>query len=95
MGQILPCADMLYAVGQGALAVQCRAGDAALLAALAPHCHAETYCRILAERSFLKTLGTYGARSKEHCSSDSDSNPATVNFCFRNICVRSSSTLKW
>lgn len=57
ISKVLPCAEMKYAVGQGALAVECRAGDAQVLSMLAPLSHAETYCRILAERSFLKTLG--------------------------------------
>ncbi|XP_026743503.1 uncharacterized protein LOC113505143 [Trichoplusia ni] len=57
ISKILPCADMKYAVGQGALAVECRSDNAAILAMLAPFNHPETYCRILAERSFLKTLG--------------------------------------
>lgn len=49
--------EMLYAVGQGALAVECRSTDTKILEMLRPLiCH-ETQCRILAERSFLKTLG--------------------------------------
>lgn len=57
ISKILPCADMKYAVGQGALAVECRSDNTAVLNMLAPFNHPETYCRILAERSFLKTLG--------------------------------------
>lgn len=57
ISKILPCADMKYAVGQGALAVECRADNTTVLNMLAPFNHPETYCRILAERSFLKTLG--------------------------------------
>ncbi|KAI8433524.1 hypothetical protein MSG28_015553 [Choristoneura fumiferana] len=57
VSKILPCAEMKYAVGQGALAVECRADDHSVLALLAPFNHAGTYCRVLAERSFLKTLG--------------------------------------
>ncbi|KAJ8706082.1 hypothetical protein PYW07_010859 [Mythimna separata] len=38
-------------------AVECRADNTNILNMLAPFNHAETYCRILAERSFLKTLG--------------------------------------
>lgn len=49
--------DILYAVGQGALAVECRSNDADILEMLQKlTCH-QTQCRILAERSFLKTLG--------------------------------------
>ncbi|XP_061725020.1 porphobilinogen deaminase [Cydia pomonella] len=57
ISKILPCAEIKYAVGQGALAVECRADNDAILSLLAPFNHAETYCRVLAERSFLKTLG--------------------------------------
>ncbi|XP_026483984.1 porphobilinogen deaminase [Vanessa tameamea] len=57
VSKILPCSEMMYAVGQGALAVECRTDNAEILAMLAPFNHPETYCRVLAERSFLKTLG--------------------------------------
>ncbi|XP_032524371.2 porphobilinogen deaminase [Danaus plexippus] len=55
--KILPCSEMMYAVGQGALAVECRSDNAEILTLLSPFNHVETYCRVLAERSFLKTLG--------------------------------------
>jgi hydroxymethylbilane synthase len=45
------------AVGQGVLAVECRADDAATLAALAPLDHAATRAAALAERAFLACLG--------------------------------------
>lgn len=49
--------EILYAVGQGALAVECRSSDVRILTMLQKLvCH-QTQCRILAERSFLKTLG--------------------------------------
>lgn len=49
--------DILYAVGQGALAVECRSDDTEILEMLQKLiCH-HTQCRILTERSFLKTLG--------------------------------------
>lgn len=49
--------ELLYAVGQGALAVECRSSDTRILSMLQQLvCH-QTQCRILAERSFLKTLG--------------------------------------
>ncbi|KAI5638287.1 porphobilinogen deaminase, dipyromethane cofactor binding domain-containing protein [Phthorimaea operculella] len=57
ISKILPCAEIMYAVGQGALGVECRADNTAMLDLLAPFSHAATYCRTLAERSFLKTLG--------------------------------------
>lgn len=48
---------MLYAVGQGALAVECRSNDTFILSMLSSLCHLKTQCKILTERSFLKTLG--------------------------------------
>lgn len=57
ISQVLEPTDLLYAVGQGALAVECRAGDAEILAMLRSLMCLSTTCRILAERSFLKTLG--------------------------------------
>ena len=48
---------MLYAVGQGALAVECRVNDSFILNVLSKLCDFNTQCRILTERSFLKTLG--------------------------------------
>lgn len=49
--------EILYAVGQGALAVECRTSDTKIMEMLEKLiCH-QTQCRILAERSFLKTLG--------------------------------------
>ncbi|XP_013178548.1 PREDICTED: porphobilinogen deaminase [Papilio xuthus] len=57
VSKILPCSEIMYAVGQGALAVECRSDNEDILKMLAPFNHAETYCRVLAERSFLKTLG--------------------------------------
>ncbi|XP_016984113.2 porphobilinogen deaminase [Drosophila rhopaloa] len=57
ISQVLEPADLLYAVGQGALAVECRANDDQVLAMLQKLMCLNTTCRILAERSFLKTLG--------------------------------------
>ncbi|XP_068624452.1 porphobilinogen deaminase isoform X2 [Battus philenor] len=57
ISKILPCSEIMYAVGQGALAVECRSDNDEILNMLAPFNHPETYCRVLAERSFLKTLG--------------------------------------
>lgn len=57
ISQVLEPSDLLYAVGQGALAVECRAGDDEILAMLRSLMCLTTTCRILAERSFLKTLG--------------------------------------
>ncbi|XP_061397061.1 porphobilinogen deaminase [Musca vetustissima] len=57
VSQILEPTDLLYAVGQGALAVECRANDTEILTMLRSLMCLSTTCRILAERSFLKTLG--------------------------------------
>lgn len=48
---------MLYAVGQGALAVECRENDMAIMRLLEPLHDRATTARIVAERSFLCTLG--------------------------------------
>lgn len=57
ISQIIEPEEILYAVGQGALAVECRSNDAVILGMLKNLvCHS-TQCRIIAERSFLKTLG--------------------------------------
>lgn len=55
--QVIDPAEILYAVGQGALAVECRSNDEYILDMLSKLCHVETQCKILVERSFLKTLG--------------------------------------
>lgn len=57
ISQVLEPTDLLYAVGQGALAVECRANDKDILSMLRSLMCLPTTCRILAERSFLKTLG--------------------------------------
>lgn len=57
ISQILEPTDLLYAVGQGALAVECRSNDVEILSMLQRLVCYNTTCRILAERSFLKTLG--------------------------------------
>ncbi len=55
--EILPFDMMLPAPGQGALAVQCRADNTALIGALAALDHLPTRRAVSAERAFLKTLG--------------------------------------
>lgn len=55
--QIIEPSELMYAVGQGALAVECRANDTFVLNLLSKLCDLKTQCRILVERSFLKTLG--------------------------------------
>jgi len=49
--------DMLPAVGQGALALACRAGDPPTRALLAAVAHAETATAVAAERAFLVAIG--------------------------------------
>ncbi|XP_028143064.1 porphobilinogen deaminase [Diabrotica virgifera virgifera] len=49
--------DLLYAVGQGALAVECRADNEEIINLLQPLYDLETALQVAAERSFLKTLG--------------------------------------
>lgn len=55
--QVLEPDDIMYAVGQGALAVECRANDSYILEMLERITSYEAECEILTERSFLKTLG--------------------------------------
>lgn len=57
ISQILEPNHLLYAVGQGALAVECRSNDMKILNMLQNLMCLTTTCRILVERSFLKTLG--------------------------------------
>lgn len=57
ISQVLNPVDLLYAVGQGALAVECRSNDEETLEMLQCLMCLPTTCRILCERSFLKTLG--------------------------------------
>lgn len=57
ISQTIEPTDILYAVGQGALAVECRSNDARILSMLQKLSCLETQCKILTERSFLKTLG--------------------------------------
>ncbi len=49
--------EMLPAPGQGALGIQCRAGDESTLACLAQLDHGPTRAAVLAERAFLLGLG--------------------------------------
>lgn len=47
----------LPAAGQGAIAIECRADDAATIRVIRALNHAETEARVIAEREFLKILG--------------------------------------
>lgn len=55
--QVLDKKDMLYAVGQGAIAVECREDDDDVLTVLEPLMHRDSTLSVLAERSFLRKLG--------------------------------------
>jgi hydroxymethylbilane synthase len=75
--EIIEPKDLLYAVGQGALAVECRANDCFVLNLLSEICSFKTQCQILSERSFLKTLGggcsaPVGTHSQVIISNESD-----------------------
>ncbi len=53
---LLPVAQFLPACGQGAVAITIRAGDARMMALLAPVLHQPTLEALLAERAFLRAL---------------------------------------
>jgi hydroxymethylbilane synthase len=53
----LPAAEMLPAVGQGALAIETRAGDETTIAAISKLDHKFTRLACTAERAFLRSLG--------------------------------------
>ena len=54
--QYLEPNDCLHAVGQGALAVECREGDADVLAAVGELHHRDTLLACVAERAFMRRL---------------------------------------
>ncbi|GIV97254.1 MAG: porphobilinogen deaminase [Herpetosiphonaceae bacterium] len=56
ISEVLDPSVMLPAVAQGALAVQCRAGDERTIRLLAPLDHFPTRCAVLAERALLRRL---------------------------------------
>nr|CAI5867867.1 unnamed protein product [Callosobruchus analis] len=55
--EILEEKELMYAVGQGALAVECREDNLDIMKLLEPLYDLETALSVTAERSFLKTLG--------------------------------------
>lgn len=57
ISQLLEPEEALYAVGQGALGVECRETDWKILSLLEPLHDVDTTLRCVCERSFLKTLG--------------------------------------
>lgn len=63
--KVLDCDDMMYAVGQGALAVECRENNIEILNLLQPLHDPDTLLKVVAERSFLKTLGRLNLSLKE------------------------------
>lgn len=54
--QYLEPEDCMYAIGQGALAIECRSNDLETLSRMTELNHYDTMLRCIAERSFLKTL---------------------------------------
>ncbi|EDV96403.1 porphobilinogen deaminase [Drosophila grimshawi] len=78
ISQVLEPTDLLYAVGQGALAVECRANDNQVLGMLQKLMCLNTTCRILAERSFLKTLGG-GCSAPVAVWSNLNGEPSSIN----------------
>lgn len=54
---VVPVEIMIPQVGQGTLAIECRAADAELRAQLSAIDHADTNRRLVAERAFLRELG--------------------------------------
>jgi hydroxymethylbilane synthase len=56
-GLVLDPVTFLPAAGQGAIAIECRASDAASIKTIRALNHAETESRVTAEREFLKILG--------------------------------------
>ena len=65
----------LHAVGQGALAVECRDTDRDTLELLSNLHHRHTVLATIAERAFMKTLGIF---NKFALKSES-------NFCFQRV----------
>jgi len=59
VSEVLSPSDMLYAVGQGALAIQCRTEDNAMLDLLSKLSDPSTVLRVIAERTFMQTLGKH------------------------------------
>ncbi|WAR04355.1 HEM3-like protein [Mya arenaria] len=56
IAQVLTPSECMYAVSQGAMAVECRAGDEKTLALLSPIHDQDTALQCIAERAFLKQL---------------------------------------
>lgn len=56
VSQVIPSNISLHAVGQGALGIECRAGDGEILELLQPLVDTDSSRRCLAERAFLRQL---------------------------------------
>ncbi len=55
-GTVLPISQFLPAVGQGALAIECRAGDTKILEVIKKLSHRETEIAVTCERAFLRAV---------------------------------------
>lgn len=53
----IPVFDCIPAVGQGAIALECRAGDKEILSILKSINHTDTEIAVTAERAFMRTIG--------------------------------------
>lgn len=78
--QVFAPSEMLPAPGQGAMAVQCRAGDQEVLSLLAPLEHARSRAETSAERAFLGSLNA-GCNTPVACRATADG--ATLRFSGR------------
>ncbi|XP_029166388.1 porphobilinogen deaminase [Nylanderia fulva] len=77
ISQLLEPEEALYAIGQGALGVECRESDWKILSLLETLCDVETTLRCVCERSFLKTLGG-GCSAPVAVSSSLEENKLTI-----------------
>ncbi|XP_011307138.1 porphobilinogen deaminase [Fopius arisanus] len=69
ISQVLEPDEALYAVGQGALGIECRESDWKILSLLEPLYDVDTTLNCVCERSFLKTLGGGCSAPVAVCSS--------------------------
>lgn len=81
--QIFETTELLYAVGQGALAVECREKDVETIELLRPLYDIKTALHVIAERSFLKTLGGGCSAPVAVCSKLSDINDKSHTLSLR------------
>ncbi|XP_065574019.1 porphobilinogen deaminase-like isoform X1 [Artemia franciscana] len=95
--QVLDPSVCMYAIGQGALAIECREGDKETIELLSHLYHAETALRCVAERSFLRTLegppldekGRLAIREPPVGACDASLRSPTEQVCFEQIIARS------